>query len=347
MASKKSAQVAEDKKPARSAKDAQEDKSLSLPDRIRKEYGEEAVVRFDGVIDCEVISTGVLSLDRALGVGGYPLGRIVEIYGPESSGKTTICLHAIAQAQERGKVAFIDTEHALDIGYASALGVRVEDMILCQPSSGEEAMNICITLCASGECSMVVVDSVAALTPRVLIDGEVGDAVVGAHARLMSQGLQKLCSVAKRSNTVVIFTNQIRMKIGVLFGNPETTTGGNALRFYASARIEVRRAKGMVETDEGKIGNHCHVKVVKNKVAPPFKDCELNIIWGKGVSREADVLECALQAGVCTRSGAWIGYGDTRIANGFNGTVARLEEHPDMLAEIYLATRERVFGGGR
>ena len=286
-----------------------------------------------------VIPSGALSLDIALGVGGYPKGRITEIYGPESSGKTTLALHAIAEAQKRGgAAAFIDAEHALDTAYAERLGVNVDELLVSQPDFGEQALEIAEILIRSGGIDVIVIDSVAALVPRAEIDGNVGDAHVGLQARLMSQAMRKFTGVLNRSNTILIFINQIRMKIGVMFGNPETTTGGNALKFYSSIRLDIRKINAIKDGQET-IGNRTKVKVVKNKVAPPFKTSEFDIIFGEGLSKIGDILDLASEQGVVDKSGAWYAYKDERIGQGRENAKKFLAEHPEMCLSIENAVR--------
>jgi recombination protein RecA len=309
------------------------DQALS---HIEKQYGKGAIMRLgaDEKIDVAVIPTGCLSLDLALGIGGIPRGRVVEIYGPEASGKTTLALHVIAEAQRRGGVAaFIDAEHALDVVYARKLGVRTEDLLISQPDSGEQAMEIAEILVRSNAIDVAVVDSVAALVPRSEIEGEMGDAQMGSQARLMSQALRKLTAAISKSLTTVIFINQIRHKIGVMFGNPETTTGGNALKFYASMRLDIRKTSAIKQGDES-IGVHARVKVVKNKLAPPFKEAEFDIIYGQGISREGDLLDLAAQQGLIQKSGAWYSHGSERIAQGRENAKTYLKEHPEMADDL-------------
>ena len=304
--------------------------------QIEKHYGKGAIMRLgEGEkIEVPVIPTGSLGLDLALGIGGIPRGRVVEIYGPESSGKTTLALHAIAEAQRLGGVAaFIDAEHALDVHYARKLGVRTEDLLISQPDSGEQAMEIAEILVRSNAIDMVVVDSVAALVPRSEIEGDMGDAQMGSQARLMSQALRKLTSAINKSQTSMIFINQIRMKIGVMFGNPETTTGGNALKFYASQRMDIRRLAAIKDGDEI-IGYRTRVKVVKNKLAPPFRETEFDIIFGQGLSREGEILDMATDAALVTKSGAWYSYGTERVAQGREKAKAYLKEHPEVTADL-------------
>jgi recombination protein RecA len=303
---------------------------------IEKQFGKGAIMRL-GKAEApriEVISSGALSLDLALGVGGYPRGRIVEIYGPESSGKTTLTLHAIAECQKAGGVAaFVDAEHALDVSYARKLGVNTEELLVSQPDYGEQALEIADTLVRSGAVDLIVVDSVAALVPKAEIEGEMGDSHVGLQARLMSQALRKLTGNVHRSNCTLFFINQIRMKIGVMFGSPETTTGGNALKFYSSIRLDVRRV-GAIKVGEQSIGNRTRVKVVKNKLAPPFESCEFDILFGEGISKSGDVLDLASENGVVDKSGAWFAYSGERIGQGRENARVYIKERPEMLAEI-------------
>ncbi len=326
--------------------DANKSKALNAAlSQIERQFGKGSVMRMgDGGIvkDVEVISTGSLALDIALGVGGLPRGRVIEIYGPESSGKTTLTLQVIAEAQKKGgTAAFIDAEHALDPGYAQKLGVNVDDLLLSQPDTGEQALEIADMLVRSGAVDVVVVDSVAALTPKAEIDGEMGDSHMGLQARLMSQALRKLTANIKRSNTMVIFINQIRMKIGVMFGNPETTTGGNALKFYASVRLDIRRTGAIKKGDEV-IGNETRVKVVKNKLAPPFKQAEFEILYGEGISREGELIELGVQAGLVEKSGAWYAYGGNRIGQGKDNVRLYLKEHPDIAKDIETQIRTKA-----
>ena len=316
--------------------------------QIEKSYGKGAIMRLgaEEKLDVAVIPTGCLSLDLALGIGGIPRGRVVEIYGPESSGKTTLALHVIAQAQRRGGVAaFIDAEHALDVVYARKLGVKTEDLLISQPDSGEQAMEIAEILVRSNALDAIVVDSVAALVPRSEIEGDMGDAQMGSQARLISQALRKLTAAISKSQTTVIFINQIRMKIGIMFGNPETTTGGNALKFYASQRIDVR--KGMPLKDGNDIiGARTKVRVVKNKLAAPFRECEFDIIFGQGISKEGDVLDLAVDLNLVQKSGSWYSYGAERLAQGRENAKAYLREHPELLAELEQQVRA-TFGIGQ
>jgi len=312
--------------------------------QIEKQFGKGAIMRMGDRVNeaIEVVSTGSLGLDIALGVGGLPRGRVVEIYGPESSGKTTMTLQAIASCQRMGgTAAFIDAEHALDPSYAEKLGVKVDDLLVSQPDTGEQALEIADMLVRSGAVDMVVVDSVAALTPKAEIEGEMGDSHVGLHARLMSQALRKLTANIKKSGTLVIFINQIRMKIGVMFGSPETTTGGNALKFYASVRLDIRRI-GAVKKGEEIIGSETRVKVVKNKVAPPFRKCEFEILYGEGTSREGEIIELGVAENLIDKSGAWYSYKGDRIGQGKENVRQYLREHPDMANEIDKELRLRL-----
>jgi len=319
--------------------DPNRQKALELAlSSIEKQYGKGTVMRLgEAAVNSEVpvISSGSVSLDVALGVGGYPRGRIVEIFGPESSGKTTLTLHAIAQCQKAGGVAaFIDAEHALDTTYARKLGVNLDDLLVSQPDHGEQALEIADTLVRSGAVDLVVVDSVAALVPKAEIEGEMGDSHVGLQARLMSQALRKLTATVHRSNTILFFINQIRMKIGVMFGSPETTTGGNALKFYSSVRLDIRRV-GTIKVGEDAVGNRTRVKVVKNKMAPPFQSCEFDIMFGKGISLSGDVLDLGVDAKLVEKSGAWYSYQNERIGQGRDNARTFLEEHPSMLSDLY------------
>jgi recombination protein RecA len=306
---------------------------------IEKQYGKGAVMRLEGENKAErpdvaTISTGSVSLDIAVGIGGYPRGRIVEIYGPESSGKTTLTLHGIAEAQKAGGVcAFIDAEHALDVNYARRLGVKVDELLVSQPDNGEQALEIADMLVRSGAVDMIVVDSVAALVPKAEIEGEMGEQLPGLQARLMSQALRKLTATVHRSNTLLVFINQIRMKIGVMFGNPETTTGGNALKFYASMRLDVRRI-GALKNGEQVVGNRTKVKVVKNKMAAPFREVEFDILYGQGISRSGDLLDMAAEAGIVEKAGAWYSYKGERIGQGREAAKAFIEERAEMMSKI-------------
>ena len=306
---------------------------------IEKQFGKGSIMRLsaDGKLptgEVKVIPTGCLGLDIALGVGGLPRGRIIEIYGPESSGKTTLALHAVAEAQKLGGVcAFIDAEHALDVGYARKIGVRTDDLLVSQPDYGEQALEICDMLVRSGAVDIVVVDSVAALTPKAELEGEMGDSHVGLQARLMSQALRKLTGSISRSRTIVIFINQLRMKIGVMFGSPETTTGGNALKFYASMRLDIRRI-GAIKSSDAVVGNRTRVKVVKNKLAPPFREVEFDITYGEGVSREGLLLDMGVDQNVVDKSGAWLSYRGERVGQGRENAKQFLKEHPEVAARI-------------
>ena len=305
--------------------------------QIERSFGKGSIMRLGGsdkAMDIAAIPTGSLGLDLALGIGGLPKGRIIEVYGPESSGKTTLALHVIAEAQKSGGTcAFIDAEHALDPGYARKLGVNLDDLLISQPDAGEQALEIADTLVRSGAIDVLVVDSVAALTPRAELEGEMGDNHMGLHARLMSQALRKLTASVSKSNTMIIFINQIRMKIGVMFGNPETTTGGNALKFYASVRLDIRRI-GQIKDKEEVVGNQTRVKVVKNKVAPPFKVVEFDIMYGEGVSKTGELLDLGAKAGIIEKSGSWFSYNDERIGQGRENAKNFLRENPNVAREI-------------
>jgi recombination protein RecA len=321
-------------------RDASRDKAIELTvSTIEKQFGKGSIMRLgEGIAppEVQVVPTGSLGLDIALGVGGLPRGRIVEVYGPESSGKTTLALHVVAQAQRLGGIcAFVDAEHALDVGYARKLGVRTDDLLVSQPDCGEQALEITEMLVRSGAVDVVVVDSVAALTPRAELEGEMGDAHVGLQARLMSQALRKLTGTISKSNTLVIFINQIRMKIGVMFGNPETTTGGNALKFYASCRLDIRRV-GALKDGEQVVGNRTRVKVVKNKMAPPFREVEFDILYGEGISREGDLVDLGAECGVVEKSGAWFGFEGDRIGQGRENAKQYLRDHPEVARKIEL-----------
>ena len=317
---------------------AERQKALeSALQQIERQFGKGSIMRLGGdnpLPEIESTSTGSLGLDIALGIGGLPKGRIVEIYGPESSGKTTLTLHCIAEEQKKGGVcAFVDAEHALDPIYARKLGVNLDDLLISQPDTGEQALEITDTLVRSGAVSMVVVDSVAALTPKSELEGDMGDSSVGVHARLMSQAMRKLTGSINRSGCMVIFINQIRMKIGVMFGSPETTTGGNALKFYASVRLDIRRIGAIKDRDEV-VGNATRVKVVKNKVAPPFKQVEFDIMYGEGISKTGELLDLGVKAGIVEKSGAWFSYGDERIGQGRENSKIFLKENPAIALEI-------------
>ena len=311
--------------------------------QIEKQFGNGTIMRLGDAghaHDIQVISTGSLSLDLALGVGGLPRGRIIEVYGPESSGKTTLALHVVAEAQRLGgTAAFVDAEHALDPVYAAKLGVNVDDLLVSQPDTGEQALEITDMLVRSGAVDVIIVDSVAALTPKAEIEGEMGDSHMGLQARLMSQALRKLTGVIKRANTLVIFINQIRMKIGVMFGNPETTTGGNALKFYASVRLDIRRI-GSLKRGEEVIGNETRVKVVKNKVAPPFKQASFDILYDIGISRESEIIELGVSQSLIDKTGAWYSYRGERLGQGKDNVRIYLKEHPDVAHELEQKIRE-------
>ncbi len=313
--------------------------------QIEKAFGKGSVMKLgqrESAVDVQSISTGSLGLDIGLGIGGFPKGRIVEIYGPESSGKTTLALHAVAEAQkEGGTCAFVDAEHALDPSYARKLGVNIDDLLISQPDAGEQALEITDTLVRSGAVDVLVVDSVAALVPRAELEGEMGDHHVGLQARLMSQALRKLTSSIARSNCLVIFINQIRLKIGVMFGNPETTTGGNALKFYASVRLDIRRIGAIKDRDEV-VGNQTRVKVVKNKVAAPFRTIEFDIMYGEGISKMGELLDLGVAAGIVDKSGAWISYKGQRIGQGRENAKTFLREHTELAAEIEAAIRQNA-----
>jgi recombination protein RecA len=313
-------------------------------DQIEKQHGKGSVMRLgEGPLQqVEVISTGSISLDAALGIGGIPRGRVIEIFGPESSGKTTLCLHIIAEAQKHGGIcAFIDAEHALDISYAKKLGVDVNNLLLSQPEFGEQGLEITETLVRSNALDVIVIDSVAALTPRAEIEGEMGDPSMGVQARLMSQALRKLTAAIAKSKTSVIFTNQLRMKIGVMFGNPETTTGGNALKFYASVRLDVRRIEA-IKDGTNVVGNRTRVKVVKNKVAPPFREAQFDILYNEGISRIGDLIDVAVEHNVIAKSGSWFSYKEERIGQGRDAVKAYLKENPNTAREIDSEMRKRL-----
>jgi recombination protein RecA len=313
--------------------------------QIEKQFGKGSVMRLGDSVasrDIEVVSTGSIGLDVALGIGGVPKGRVVEIYGPESSGKTTLTLQIIAEAQKQGgTAAFVDAEHALDPGYAEKLGVNVDELLVSQPDTGEQALEITDMLVRSGAVDVIVVDSVAALTPKAEIEGDMGDSHMGLQARLMSQALRKLTGNIKRSNAMVIFINQIRMKIGVMFGSPETTTGGNALKFYASVRLDIRRI-GSIKNGDEVIGNQTRVKVVKNKVAPPFKQAEFEILYGYGISREGEIIDLGVQQGLIDKAGSWYSYGEDRIGQGKEKVREFLKANPAIAAEIETAIRAKL-----
>ena len=313
--------------------------------QIEKQFGKGSVMRLGDAVanyDVEAVPTGSLGLDIALGIGGLPRGRVVEIYGPESSGKTTLTLQVVAEVQRRGgTAAFVDAEHALDPSYAEKLGVNVQDLLVSQPDTGEQALEITDMLVRSSAVDVVVIDSVAALTPKAEIEGEMGELQVGLHARLMSQALRKLTGNIKRSNTMVIFINQIRMKIGVMFGNPETTTGGNALKFYASVRLDIRRI-GAIKNGEEVVGNQTRVKVVKNKVAPPFRETEFEIMYGSGISREGEIIELGAANGIIEKAGAWYSYNGERIGQGKDNTRLFLQQHRDIAVDIEEKVRAKL-----
>ena len=319
-------------------KNMDKDKALDAAlAQIERSFGKGSIMKLgqdNPVMDIEAVSTGSIGLDVALGIGGLPKGRIIEVYGPESSGKTTLALHVIAQEQKNGGIcAFVDAEHALDPSYAKKLGVNLDDLLISQPDAGEQALEITETLVRSGAVSVVVVDSVAALTPRSELEGDMGDAQVGAQARLMSQAMRKLTGSISRSNCMVIFINQIRMKIGVMFGSPETTTGGNALKFYSSVRLDIRRIGALKDRDEI-VGNATRVKVVKNKVAPPFKQVEFDIMYGEGISKTGEIIDLGVKEGIIEKSGAWFSYGDERIGQGRENAKTFLKENENMCNEI-------------
>ena len=313
-------------------------KALQLTlDRLDKTYGKGTVMKMGDAVqeDIEFISSGSIGLDYALGIGGYPRGRVIEIYGPESSGKTTLTLHAIAECQKAGGIAaFIDAEHAFDRFYAQNLGVNIDELIISQPDHGEQALEIADNLIRSGAVDIIVIDSVAALTPKSEIEGEMGDSKMGLHARLMSQALRKLTSTISKTNCTVFFINQLREKIGVMFGNPETTTGGNALKFYASVRLDIRRSTQLKESTGNAMGNKTRVKVVKNKVAPPFKVCEYDIMYGEGISKVGEILDIGTQAGIVDKSGSWFSYGDTKLGQGRDAVKNLLKDNPELCDEL-------------
>lgn len=335
--------MAKEKKTTVKDTDAALDDAIS---QIEKKFGKGSVMRLGDrtAVDVDVIPSGSLTLDKALGIGGYPKGRIIEIYGPESSGKTTLTLHAIAQAQKQGgKAAFIDAEHAIDPVYAKNLGVDIDELILSQPDSGEQALEIAEMLVRSGVIDLIVIDSVAALVPQVELDGEMGDAAVGLQARLMSKALRKLSGVMNKTNCTVIFINQLREKIGVMYGNPETTTGGRALKFYSSVRVEIRRSEQIKQNGEI-IGNKANIKVVKNKVAPPFKTTQVDIIYGKGISRDGEILDLAVEGDIVEKSGAWYAYNGEKIGQGRENAKNFLIEHPAIFEEVEEKVKAQLFG---
>ena len=320
-------------------------KALKLNmDKIDKDYGKGSVMMMNEKAEVlqEVISTGSIALDSALGIGGLPKGRIVEIYGPESSGKTTIAIHVIAEAQKKGGMcAIIDAEHAFDSSYAQKLGVNVESLLISQPDYGEQALEIADRLILSGALDVVVIDSVAALVPKSELEGEMGDSKMGLHARLMSQALRKLTATIAKTNTICIFINQLREKIGVMFGNPETTTGGNALKFYASVRLDIRRTQQVKDGDEA-IGNHVKVKVVKNKVAPPFRAAEFDIIFGEGISKAGEIIDMGTELGIINKSGSWYSYNDDKLGQGRESVKQLMLDNPELAAEIEAKIREKI-----
>ena len=321
--------------------------------QIEKQFGKGAVMKLGANVAMQVdsISTGSLGLDMALGVGGLPRGRIIEIYGPESSGKTTLALHVLAEAQKKGgEVAFIDVEHALDPTYARALGVDIDSLLVSQPDTGEQAMEICEALVRSGAIDAIVVDSVAAMVPRAEIEGEMGDSHVGLQARLMSQALRKLTGIIGKTNTVCIFINQLREKVGVVYGSPEVTTGGRALKYYSSVRIDVRRIEGLKDSSGSFIGNRTRAKIVKNKVAPPFKEAEFDIMFGEGISKVGEIIDLGVKLGAVQKSGAWFNYGETRLGQGRDNAKQFLRDNPDIAAEIEAIVREnadRILAAGK
>lgn len=339
----KTMKSAANRNPVQHEGDATKNKALEAAmSQIERAFGKGALMRLGDHTDTKIesISTGSLGLDLALGIGGLPRGRVIEIYGPESSGKTTMALHAVAEAQKLGGTcAFIDAEHALDPVYARKLGVDVDNLLISQPDAGEQALEIADTLVRSGALDILVIDSVAALVPRAELEGEMGDSHVGLHARLMSQALRKLTGSISRSKTIVIFLNQIRLKIGVMFGNPETTTGGNALKFYSSVRMDIRRI-GAIKAGDETVGNQTRVKVVKNKVAPPFRQVEFDIMYGEGVSKVGELIDLGIKAGIVDKSGAWFSYGDQRIGHGRDNAKQFLREHPDIANEIEKKIRD-------
>ena len=336
------------------AKEAEEKQALNAAklkalqatiDKIEKDYGKGTIMKLGDQpewSDAQVIPSGSVALDHALGIGGYPRGRIVEIYGPESSGKTTLAIHAIAEAQKRGGIAaMIDAEHAFDRSYAKSLGVDLETLLISQPDNGEQALEIADNLIRSGAVDIVVIDSVAALTPKAEIEGEMGDNKVGLQARLMSQALRKLTANIAKTNTCCIFINQLREKIGIMFGNPETTTGGNALKFYASVRIDVRRTTQIKEGDDA-LGNRTRVKVVKNKMAPPFKKAEFDIVFGEGISHAGELIDLGVELGILSKSGSWFSYGESKLAQGREGAKQLLRDNPELADEIEAKIREAL-----
>ena len=340
MADKKNNQI-----PSPTRKENAQDKKTALETalaQIEKQFGKGAVMKLGANVAMQVdaISTGSLGLDLALGVGGMPRGRVVEVYGPESSGKTTLALHVLAEAQKKGgEVAFIDVEHALDPEYARALGVDIDSLLVSQPDTGEQALEICEALVRSGAIDAIVIDSVAAMVPRAEIEGEMGDSHVGLQARLMSQALRKLTGVIGKTGTVAIFINQLREKVGVVYGNPEVTAGGRALKYYSSVRIDVRRIEGLKDSSGAFIGNRTRAKVVKNKVAPPFKEAEFDIMFGEGISKVGEILDLGVTLGIVQKSGAWFNYNETRLGQGRDNAKIYLKEHPDLMDEIEAQVR--------
>ena len=337
-----------DATPAKAGVNEEKQKALEAARlQIEKQFGQGSLMKLgshDGAAGIETIPSGSILLDEALGVGGYPRGRVIEIYGPESSGKTTLALHAIAEAQKKGGIAaFIDAEHALDPVYAKNLGVNIDDLWVSQPDNGEQALEIAESLIRSGAVDIIVIDSVAALTPQAEIEGDMGDAHVGLQARLMSQALRKLTGTLSKSKTILVFINQIRMKIGVMFGNPETTTGGNALKFYSSVRLEVRKIETIEKGEEEAVGNRVRVKVVKNKVAPPFRKVELEIMFGKGISASASLIDAAVKYDIIDKKGAWYTYGDEKIGQGKENAKLYIEQNPDLAARIEALVRAKIF----
>ena len=342
--------------PAKTAEKTGEDKVTAARNKnldlaiqqIAKDYGDGAIMRLgdDKIVDIDVIPTGNILIDRALGVGGFPRGRVVEVFGPESSGKTTLTLTVIAQAQKRGGLAaFIDVEHALDQRYAKKLGVNLDDLLVSQPSSGEEALRICETLIRSNALDVIVVDSVAALVTRAELEGEIGDTTVGAQARLMSAALRKLTSLISKARTCCIFTNQIREKIGVMFGNPETTPGGKALKFYASVRVDIRRIGAIKQTDGVVTGNRTRVKIVKNKVAPPFKVVEFDIMYGRGISKSGEIVDIGVELNVIQKSGSWFSYNGNKLGQGRDAVKQIIEDNPELMDELEKKIKEKMSGG--
>ncbi|MEO7522543.1 MAG: recombinase RecA [Ferruginibacter sp.] len=324
---------------------AEKFKALKLTmDKIDKDYGKGSVMMMSdkGIIEQEVISTGSIGLDVALGIGGLPKGRVIEIYGPESSGKTTLAIHVIAEAQKKGGMcAFIDAEHAFDSGYAQKLGVDIDNLLISQPDYGEQALEIADRLILSGALDVVVIDSVAALVPKSELEGEMGDSKMGLHARLMSQALRKLTATISKTNSCCIFINQLREKIGVMFGNPETTTGGNALKFYASVRLDIRR-QAQIKDGDDVVGNHIKVKVVKNKVAPPFRQAEFDIIYGEGISKAGEIIDMGVELGIVQKSGSWFSYNGDKLGQGREAVKQLMIDNPEMASEIEVKIREKI-----